>query len=95
MRNKSNSDDLLQALFARLDLVQRDNVKPIRKIAIFEMTFSKVRKFKSAIFKNTVVKADPFKITGIENAIGKYHLPIGALEDAWAGQHLGGDDDWS
>jgi hypothetical protein len=42
------------------------------------MTFLNVRKFKSAILKDTVLKGDPFKIAGVEYAIGENHLPIGA-----------------
>jgi LPS sulfotransferase NodH len=60
MRKKSNQDDLLQTLFARLDLVQRDNVKPIRKIAIFSTPRSGSTHFCNAL-SNTQKMGEPLE----------------------------------
>ena len=58
MRKRSNQDDLLQAIFARLDMVQRDNVKPSRKIAIFSTPRSGSTHFCNAL-SNTQTIGEP------------------------------------
>lgn len=60
MRKRSNQDDLLQALFARLDMVQRDNAKSIRKIAIFSTPRSGSTYFCNAL-SNTQKMGEPLE----------------------------------
>ena len=60
MRKRSNQDDLLQAIFARLDMVQRDNVKPSRKIAIFSTPRSGSTHFCNAL-SNTQTIGEPLE----------------------------------